>query len=76
MTDEPARNGADADQSRERPSWYVPLKPHETGDRTIQQLLQDLIVIKDPGELPQDVRAEIKAYLDQFLIPREPSKRG
>ena len=62
MTDEPPRNGADADRARERPSWYVPLKPLPDDAPTAEEALLSLQVVTDPEEL-----GDAKQDIDRFL---------
>ena len=63
-------NGTDRSDASERPDWYVPIAPVEGDDRTVQQSLVDIFGT-DPPELPDDLRDELVADLDRFLVPRE-----
>ena len=69
MSRKSARNGTDHDGERTRPSWYVPIPPIDEDGPTAQELLKRLQVLVEPGDLPNDVRADIKTYLDQFGTP-------
>ena len=70
MADNPTANGADGSDTRERPSWYVPIRARETGDPTTQELLDRLIDIGDPEELGP-AADDIDAYLRRFLQPSD-----
>ena len=70
MSSKPQHNGTDHRDSSQRPDWYVPIAPVENDERTVQELLQDLQVVCEPGDLSDDLCAELAAYLDQFLLPR------
>jgi hypothetical protein len=70
MPSEPTANGTKGSESRERPDWYVPIVPTEDDARTVQDLLRGLQVVTDPDDIPDDLRADLKAYLDQFGTPR------
>lgn len=71
MSSEPTANGAKGPESRQRPDWYVPLNPVPDDGRTVLEVLQDTFGT-EPFELPDDLKEEIVAYLDSFLVPREP----
>ncbi len=71
MPSEPTANGAKGADSRPRPDWYVPIVPAEDDDRTVQDLLRGLQIAIDPDDLSDDLRADLKAYLDQFGTPRK-----
>ena len=63
-------NGTDA-EGRERPSWYVPIQPLPEDDhRTVAEILRDTIG-DEPLPMTEEEAAETKAYLDQFLVPRD-----
>ena len=71
MADDRTVNGADGSDTRERPSWYVPIKPiPETHHRTLAEVLLDTFG-HEPLELSEEDAAETVAYLDQFRVPRE-----
>ena len=70
MSSKPTHNGTDRSDASERPDWYVPIVPVEGDDRTVQQSLVDIFGT-DPPELPDDLRDELVADLDRFLVPRE-----
>ena len=70
MSSKPTRNGTDHRDSSLRPDWYVPIVPVENDERTVQQSLVDIFGT-DPPELPDDLRDELVADLDRFLVPRE-----
>ena len=70
MSSKPTHNGTDRSDASERPDWYVPIAPVEGDDRTVQQSLVDIFGT-DPPELPDDLRDELVADLDRFLVPRE-----
>ena len=64
-------NGTDGDESRERPSWYVPLRPIPEDDtRTGLEVLLDTFG-HEPLELSEELQEELLAYLNQFRVPRE-----
>lgn len=71
MSGEMSTNGADSGESRERPDWYIPLKPipdDYDGPTGIELLLA---LTEDMPELSDEMKEETKRYLDQFLVPRE-----
>ncbi len=70
MSSKPQHNGTDHRDSSQRPDWYVPIAPVENDERTVQQSLVDIFGT-DPPELPDDLRDELVADLDRFLVPRE-----
>ncbi len=70
MSNKPQHNGTDHRDSSQRPDWYVPIAPVENDERTVQQSLVDIFGT-DPPELPDDLRDELVADLDRFLVPRE-----
>ena len=70
MSRQTTPNGTDRSDASERPDWYVPIAPVEGDDRTVQQSLVDIFGT-DPPELPDDLRDELVADLDRFLVPRE-----
>ncbi len=70
MSRKPTRNGTDREDAYQRPDWYVAIEPIEDGRQTVQELLQKLEVVVEPGDLSDDLRAELAEYLDQFLLPR------
>ncbi len=70
MSQDAPANGADGSDTRERPSWYVPIRARETGDPTTQELLDRLIDIGDPEELGP-AADDIDAYLRRFLQPSD-----
>ena len=65
MSDESTVNGTDA-EGRERPSWYVPIKPVPDNGRTVQDALRRLEVVGPEDDLG-DAAADIDAYLDRLL---------
>lgn len=71
MSSEPTANGAKSRDSKQRPDWYIPIVPVEDDDRTVQDLLRGLQVTIEPDEIPDELQADLKAYLDQFGTPRE-----
>ncbi len=70
MTTEPSANGADRRDPSQRPDWYVPITTVKDDDRTVQELLTGLTVEVNPGDIPDDLRAELVGYLNQFRAPR------
>ena len=71
MADQATSNGTDGGEGRERPSWYVPIKPIPEDDtRTAREVLLDTFG-DEPLELSEEEAAETKAFLDQFLVPRD-----
>ena len=71
MSDNPTPNGVDASEPRERPSWYIPIKPIPEDDhRTTQQVLSETWG-DEPLDLSEETQKELVAYLDQFRVPRE-----
>ena len=70
MSDDPSANGADSTQSRQRPSWYIPIEPLEE-DRTVQQVLEESWPPRNL-KLSAETKAEILEFLEQFRIPRDP----
>ena len=71
MADGATGNGTDGGEGRERPSWYVPLRPIPEDDtRTGLEVLLDTFG-HEPLELSEDVQEELLAYLNQFRVPRE-----
>ena len=71
MADDPTANGADGSDTRERPSWYVPIKPIPEDDhRTLKEVLLDTFG-HEPPELSEETQEELVAYLNQFRVPRE-----
>lgn len=71
MAEHSATNGVDGTEPRERPSWYVPIKPIPEGDnRTTAEVLRDTLG-DEPLEMSPEHQAETKAFLDQFLVPRD-----
>ena len=71
MADDPTANGADGRDTRERPSWYVPIKPIPEDDhRTLKEVLLDTFG-HEPLELSDEDAAETVAFLDQLRVPRE-----
>ena len=71
MSSEPTANGAEPRDPDQRPDWYVPIKPVEGDGRAVQDLLRGLQIVKDPDDIPDDLRADLQAYLDRFGSPRE-----
>ena len=70
MPQNPTPNGADP-EPRQRPSWYIPIQPIPEDDhRTTAEVLSDTWG-DDPVEMSEEEAAETKAYLDQFLVPRD-----
>ena len=69
MPSEPTANGVEGRDSGQRPDWYVPIMPVEDDGRTVREVLLDTFGA-DPPELPNDLRDELVAYLDQFRVPR------
>ena len=71
MADEPPVNGVDGGEARERPSWYVAIEPIAEDDRrTTAEVLLDTLG-DEPLEMSAELEAETKAFLDQFLVPRD-----
>ncbi len=71
MADNPTTNGADGSDSRERPSWYVPIQPIPEDDhRTLAEVLLDTFG-HDPPRLSEETQEELVTYLNQFRVPRE-----
>ena len=70
MSSEATGNGADRRDSSQRPDWYVPIAPVEDDGRTVQEALRALEVAVNPGDISDDLRTELVAYLDQFRVPR------
>ena len=72
MADNSTTNGADGTEPRERPSWYVPIKPIPPNEkyRTLADVLLDTLG-DEPLEMSAELEAETKVFLDQFLVPRE-----
>ena len=71
MPQDPTPNGADASESRERPSWYVPIQPiPETDHRNLTEVLLDTLG-HEPPDLSEETQKELVAYLDQFRVPRD-----
>lgn len=66
MADEAVPNGTDSGQTRQRPSWYVPLKPLPDDGRTAQDALRRLEVVGPDDDLG-DAAADIDAYLERIL---------
>ena len=66
MTDEANPNGAEANQPRKRPSWYVPIKPLPDDGRTAQDALRRLQFL-DADEDLGDAAADIDAYLERIF---------
>ena len=64
MSANASANGADADQPRKRPSWYVPLKPIPPDAPTAEEALLSLRVVTDAEELGDAVE-DIDAFLSQ-----------
>lgn len=71
MQSEPTANGADRRDPSQRPDWYVPIAPVEDDGRTVQDLLRALQVVAEPGDIPDDLRADLNAFLDRYGSPRE-----
>ena len=68
MSEESTVNGADA-EGRERPSWYVPIQPiPETHHKSLAEVFEETF---KPVPMTEEEAAETKAYLDQFLVPRD-----
>ncbi len=71
MADNPTTNGADGTEPRERPSWYVPIKPiPETDKRSLTEVLLETFAY-EPLELSEETQRELADYLNQFRVPRE-----
>lgn len=71
MADQATSNGTDGDDGRERPSWYVPIRPIPEDDmRTGLEVLLDTFG-HEPLELSPELEAETVAFLDQFRVARE-----
>ena len=73
MADNSATNGTDGTEARERPSWYVPIKPIPPNEK--YQTLADVLLETfgpEPLEMSEEEVAETAAFLDQFLVPRNP----
>ena len=71
MADNPAANGANASDARDRPSWYVPIQPiAEEDQRTLAEVLLDTLG-HEPPRLSEETQEELVAHLNQFRIPRE-----
>ena len=64
MADEPAVNGTDGGERRERPSWYVPIEPIPDDGRTAQDALQRAEVIGPDDDLGE-AAVDIEAYLER-----------
>ena len=72
MPDESTANGTDA-EGRERPSWYIPIQPiPPSHHKSLAEVLRETIG-KEPLPMTEEEAAETKAFLDQFLVPRDPS---
>ena len=72
MADETDVNGTSGAESKERPDWYIPIKPipeDYEGPTGIELLIE---LTGNMPELSDEMKAETKRYLDQFLVPREP----
>ncbi len=75
MPQDPTPNGTDANEPRERPSWYIEFEPrpeddHRTAAEVLEGTFGDLFG-DEPPELSPEVAAETKVFLDQFLVPRD-----
>jgi hypothetical protein len=71
MADQATNNGTDGSGSRERPSWYVPVRAIPEDDtRTGREVLLDTFG-DEPLELSEETQEELLAYLNQFRVPRE-----
>ena len=71
MSDDASNNGTDTGEPRERPSWYVPIKPIPENDhRTTAEVLLETLG-DEPLEMSEEEAAETKAFLDQYLVPRD-----
>ena len=66
MADDVPANGADSNQARERPSWYVPIQPIPEYGTTAQDALLRVKVIEDADDLG-DAASDIDAYLERIL---------
>ena len=68
MCDESTANGTDA-EGRERPSWYVPIEPiPPSHHKSLAEVFEETFT---PLPMSEEEAAETKAYLDQFLVPRD-----
>ena len=70
MSGETSTNGADSSESRERPDWYIPIKPipdDYDGPTGIELLIE---LTEGMPELSDEMKEETKRFLDQFLVPR------
>ena len=71
MSHDALSNGADSNQARERPSWYVEFEPiPEDDQRTVAEVLQEMFG-EEPPELSEEDAAETVAFLNKFRVPRE-----
>ena len=69
MSTNASANGADADQPRQRPSWYVPPKPvpDDYDGPSGRELLLQFANLIDPSDLPDELRQDLRTYLDRLL---------
>ena len=69
MSQDPTANGASASEPRERPSWYVPIKPvPPSHHKTLAEVFEETF---EPLDLSEETQQELVAYLDQFRVPRD-----
>ena len=76
MSQESTPNGTDAGEPRERPSWYIEFDPipeddHRTGAEVLEATFPEAFG-EEPPELSPEVAAATEAFLNQFLVPRDP----
>lgn len=62
MPDDASANGTDSEPPRQRPSWYVPLKPLPDDAPSAEESLLSLQVVTDEEELG-DAREDIDRFL-------------
>ena len=76
MVEEQTASGADGREARERPSWYVPIKPiPETDHRSLTEVLLETFAY-EPLELSEETQKHLADYLNQFRVPRESGPGG